>query len=177
MFFGTPFQGAVPAKAALMYATIANDQNARLYTTLLDLLSEGNLALQELRSEFQNMSARMATKIQIRCVWEEGWTKFSQMMKAVEQRTEMPPRRKAILLKGLKERGLLEEEQEESEQSTEQNNGSIWEQVAKRLSFEVSQKLHPCIYPSVASTRNPNTQAGARCRQHAVCDEKVRTAR
>ena len=85
MFFGTPFGGADAAKAAMMYAQIANDQaNAHLYTSLLDFLTPGNQARDLDRTEFEHISARMSRNIQVICVWELGavvheraaWTRY-----------------------------------------------------------------------------------------------------
>ncbi|KAM0550707.1 hypothetical protein ACHAPJ_008772 [Fusarium lateritium] len=86
MFFGTPFEGAMPADAMLMYAESGNQERARLYTSFLELMQKDNQALRELKDEYERLSSRSAVKIRNCCVWEQEPTDFRSLLKEVEIR-------------------------------------------------------------------------------------------
>ncbi|KAF2226719.1 hypothetical protein BDZ85DRAFT_53827 [Elsinoe ampelina] len=70
LFFGTPFHGAPVAAIAAMLSQVGTYMNQTVASKLLELMTPGNEALDELRMEFVRLSNRGSTKISLCCFWE-----------------------------------------------------------------------------------------------------------
>src|SRR4051812_5991221 len=80
IFFGTPFDGANAAGAALMFAQVSEKLNLDQATSskLLDLMKPGDEGLRDIKNDFMRLTTKMSPKIELFCFYEEKPTDWAK---------------------------------------------------------------------------------------------------